>query len=129
MLVWMTVRYAHRRTRRGVGGGGHPPRLENFQDKLCFQGKCYSCSKILDDKNYCSTVKKSRVTVSQGNRKCSNILNDKKYIFNTVNSEHPLLFRASASRSKILKKYIHYSEKFQGNSVFQGKRELLKNPE
>jgi len=28
----------HRRTRRGVGGGGRPPGLENFQGKLCFQG-------------------------------------------------------------------------------------------
>jgi len=26
-------------------------------------------------------------------------------------------------------KYIQYSKKFQGNSVFQGKRKLLKNPE
>jgi len=25
--------------------------------------------------------------------------------------------------------HIQYSEKFQGNSVFQGKRKLLKNPE
>jgi len=42
-----------------------------------------------------------------------------------------LFFRASASCSKILngKKYIQYSENFQGNSVLQGKRELLKNPE
>jgi len=42
-----------------------------------------------------------------------------------------LFFRASASCSKTpeCKKYIKYSEKFQGNSVFQGKRELLKNPE
>jgi len=23
----------------GVGGGGHPPGLEKFQGKLCFQGK------------------------------------------------------------------------------------------
>jgi len=40
-------------------------------------------------------------------------------------------FRASASCSKILndKKYIQYSEKFKGNSVFQGKGTLLKNPE
>ena len=29
----------HRRTRRGVGGGGRPPGLEKFQGKLCFQGK------------------------------------------------------------------------------------------
>ena len=27
------------------------------------------------------------------------------------------------------KKFIQYSENFQGDSVFQGKRELLKNPE
>jgi len=34
------------------------------------------------------------------------------------------VFRASASCSKILnaKKIFKYSEKFQGNSVFQGKR-------
>jgi len=38
------------------------------------------------------------------------------------------VFRASASCSKILnsKKYIQYSEKFQGNLCFQGKRKLLK---
>jgi len=28
-----------------------------------------------------------------------------------------------------MKKIFQYSEKFQGNSVFQGKCELLKNPE
>ena len=41
------------------------------------------------------------------------------------------VFRANASCSKILddKKIFQYSEKFQGNSVFQGKRKLLKNPE
>jgi len=40
-------------------------------------------------------------------------------------------FRASAGCSKILddKKIFQYSEKFLGNSVFQGKRKLLKNPE
>jgi len=27
------------------------------------------------------------------------------------------------------KMYIKHSEKFQGNSVFQGKRKLLKNPQ
>jgi len=48
-----------------------------------------------------------------------------------MNSGHPLFFRASASCSKILnaKKIFKYSEKFQGNSVFQGKRKLLKNLE
>ena len=31
--------YWHRRTRRGSGGGGRPPRSEKFQVKLRFQGK------------------------------------------------------------------------------------------
>jgi len=59
---------------------------------------------------------------------CSKMLNNKKYIFSTVNSEPPLFFRASASCSKTLnnKKYIQYSEKFQGKLCFQGKRKLLK---
>jgi len=56
----------------------------------------------------------------------------KKY-FNTVkNSMATLFFRASASCSKILndkKIHIQYSEKFQGNSIFQGNRKLFKNPE
>jgi len=30
---------SHRRTRQGVGEGGRLPGLENFQGKLCFQGK------------------------------------------------------------------------------------------
>jgi len=56
---------------------------------------------------------------------CSKILNDKKYIFNTVNSGHTLFFRARASCSTILngKKYIQYSENYHG------KRKLLNNPE
>ena len=42
-----------------------------------------------------------------------------------------VFFRASASCSKILngKKYIQYSEKFQGELFFQGNRKLFKNPE
>ena len=63
---------------------------------------------------------------------CSKILNEKKYIFNTVKN-----FRAHSvfqDKRKLFKnpeceKYIPYSEKFLGNSVFQGKRKLLKNPE
>ena len=46
-------------------------------------------------------------------------------------SGQTLFFRASASCSKILndKKYFQYSENFQVNSGFKGKRKLLKNPE
>jgi len=53
----------------------------------------------------------------------SKLLNNKKYIFGTVNSRNPLFFRASARCSNLeCEKYIPYSEKFLGNSVFQGKR-------
>jgi len=47
------------------------------------------------------------------------------------NSRATLFFRASAGYSKLLnnKKYIQYSEKFLGNSVFQGKHKLFKNSE
>jgi len=59
---------------------------------------------------------------------CSKILNNKKYVFRTVNSGYPLFFRASASCSKILngQRYIQYSENFQRKLCFQGKRKLLK---
>jgi len=86
-------------------------------------------------------------------------LNNKKYTFNTVNSGHPLFFRASASYSKILnvksvfntvknsratlfsgqaqvtqnsriiKNIFNAVKIFRAPSVFQGKRKLLKNPE
>ena len=97
-------------------------------------------------------------SVFQGKRWLFKILNEKKYIFNTVNSGHTLFFRTSTSCSKILniktifnavkifransvfqgkrklfkilkdKKYIQYSE-FRAQSVFQGKQNLLKHPE
>jgi len=87
------------------------------------------------------------------------ILNIKKFIFNAVNSEHTLffrarkscsniltvksilnavkkvmtnsVFRASSSSSKILKdeKYFNAVKIFRANSVFQGKHKLLKSPE
>jgi len=44
-----------------------------------------------------------------------------------VNSGHPLFFRASACKllkTPECKKNIQYSEKFQGNSVFQGKHKV-----
>jgi len=62
---------------------------------------------------------------------CSKILNDKKCIFNTVNSGHSLFYRASASCSKTLndKKYFNTVKTFWATRVFQGKRKLLKNIE
>ena len=50
---------------------------------------------------------------------CSKILNDKKYIFNTVNSGHTLFFRASASCSKIPNaKIFNTMKNFRGTLFF-----------
>jgi len=89
-----------------------------------------SCSKILSDKKYFSTVKIFRSTlIFKASASCSKILNDKKYIFNAVNSGHTLFFSASASCSKLLngKKYIQYSGKFHGKLVFQIKVKQIFN--
>jgi len=64
-------------------------------------------------------------------RKLFKILNAKKYMFNTVNSGHTVF----QGKRKLLvnpvngKKYIQYSEKFQGKLCFSGQRKLLKNIE
>jgi len=59
------------------------------------------------------------------------ILNDKKYIFNTVNSGHTLFFRASKSCSNILniKSMLNTVKNFMKNSVFRANAKFLKNPE
>ena len=92
-----------------------------------------SCSKILNDKIYFNTAKNSRATqFSRVSASCSKILNDKKYIFNTVKILRTTLFiRVSASYSKILdvKNIFNTVKISRANSVFHGKRGLLKNPE
>jgi len=77
--------------------------VENFRANSVFQGKCY----LLKNPE------------------------NKKYIFSTVNLGHPLHFRASVSCSKLLnvKSIFNTVKIFRANSVFQGKRKLLKNPE
>jgi len=58
---------------------------------------------------------------------CSKILNDKKYIFNAVNSGDTMFFRASASCSKILnvKSIFNTVKNFRASSVLHGKREVV----
>ena len=67
-------------------------------------------------------------SVFQGKRRLFKILNDKKYIFNTVNSGHTLFFRASTSCSKILnvKTIFNAFKIFRANSVFSSQRKLFK---
>ena len=89
----------------GVWGGGGlpPPDLKNFRETLFFRARA-SCSKIL---------------------------NDKKYIFNTMNSGHTLFFRASASCLKILNVKVYSNQwKVSGETLFFNvSAKLLKNPE
>jgi len=67
-------------------GGKPPPGLKN-SGQILFSGASKSCSKILKDKKYLNTVKNSRADSDfQGKRRLFKILNDKKYIFNRVNS-------------------------------------------
>jgi len=67
-------------------------------------------------------------SVFQGKRRLFKILNDKKYLFNTTNSGHTLLFRASTSSSKVLnvKTIFNAVKIFRASSVFQGKGKLFK---
>jgi len=54
-------------------------------------GASTSCTKILKDKKYFNTVKIFRGNSAlQGRHKLFKILNDKKYIFNTMNSGQSL---------------------------------------
>jgi len=54
-----------------------------------------------------------------------------KNIFNTVKNFRETLFSGQVKvvKNPECKKYIQYSEKCQGNLLFQGKRKLLKNRE
>jgi len=56
---------------------------------------------------------------------CSKILNDKTYIFNTVNSGQTLLSgQAQVAQKSWMIKIFQYSETFQGNSYFSGQAQV-----
>jgi len=109
----------------GVQGGGKggrlPPPLKNSGQTL-FSGLAQVAQKILEDEKYFNTVKNFRTnSVFQGKRRLFKILNDKKHIFNTVNSGHTLFFRARTSCSKILnlKTIFNTVKYFRKNSVLR----------
>jgi len=92
-----------------------------------------SCSKILNDKKYFSTVKNSRATpFFRESASCSKILNDKKYIMSTVNSGQ-LSFSGQdhASCSKLLnvKRIFNTVKNSRATLFFRASTKLLKNPE
>ena len=92
--------------------------------QLCFSGQAQVAQKSWTIKIYIQYSENIQGKLCvQGKRKLLKILDDKKYIFNTVK-----IFRAIWSCSKILsgKKYFHYSGKFHGN-CFSGKGENFFN--
>ena len=99
----------HRRTRRGVGGGSRPLDLKNFRANSVFQGKRKLLKTPVNKKYTFSTVNLGHPLLFRTSASCSKLLNVKS-IFNTVkNFRATLFFRASASCSKILndKKYFN----------------------
>ena len=101
--------------------------------KLCLSGLAQVAQKSWMIENTYSIQWKipGQTLFFRASASCSKILNNKKYIFSTVNSGHPMFFRASTSCSKVLivKSIFHIVKNSRANSVFQGKRKLLKNPE
>jgi len=70
--------------------------LKNFRANSAFRASAIVAQKSWKIKKYCNTVKNSKATVFQGKRKCSNILNDKKFIFNTMKIPGQLCFSGQA---------------------------------
>jgi len=116
----------HRRRRRGVGGSGCPLGLENFRANSVFRASA-TCSEILNDKKYLNSVKNSRATVFQCKRELLKSWAIKNtYSVQWIQGPSGFQGKRKLLKNPKCKKYIQYSEKFQGNSVFQGKPELLK---
>ena len=108
------------RTRRGGGGDGRLPGLKNLEQTL-FSGQAQVAQKSWKIKNISIQWKISGQILFFRASRLFKILNDKKYIFSTVNSGHTLFFRASTSCSKILdvKTILNTVKNFRKNSVFR----------
>jgi len=98
-------------------GGGRPPPAWKIQGKLCFHGNLKLLKNLGRWKIFQYSKKCKGNSDFQGKRRLFKILNDKKYIFNTVNSGHTLSFRASTSCSKIL----------NVNTIFNTMKDFRKN--
>ena len=104
--------------------------MKRFRAHSVFQGKRKLLKKP-ECKKYIPYSEFKATLFFRASASCSKILNVKS-IFNTLKN-----FRTHAvfqGKRKLLrnpewKKYIPYSEKFQGTLCFQGKRKLLKKPE
>ena len=103
-----------------------------FRATLFFRASA-SCSKVLIEKIYIfSTVNSGHPLFFRASASCSKILSSKKYIQYSKNFQGKLCFSGQAQvaqKSWIVKNMFNAVKNFRGNSVFQGKRKLLKNPE
>jgi len=99
--------------------------VKNFRETLFFRASA-GYSKLLNNKKYIfGTVNSGNPLFFRASASCSKIQNAKSIFHTTKNFWATLFFRASASCSKIhndKKHMFKYSKKYQGNSVFQGKR-------
>jgi len=87
----------------------------NSGHSLFFEGK-RKLLKTFEYKNYIPYSEKFLGdSVFQGKRSCSKILNSKKCIQYSEKFQVKLCF---SEQAQVVKIYIHYSENFQGNSVF-----------
>ena len=112
----------HRRTRRGVGGETTLPAWK-FSEQTLFSGQGQLAQKSWMMTNISIQWKISGQTLFfRASATCSNVVNDKKYIFNTVNSGHTLFFRASAKILRV-KRIFQYSENFQDVLCFPGQEQ------
>jgi len=110
----------------GVRGGGSaaPPGLKNFRANSFFRANA-TCSKILNDKKIFKYSEKFQGNSCSGQAQVA----QKSWIIKNTYSVQWIQVKRKLLKNPECKKYIQCSENFLGNSVFQGKRYLLKNPE
>jgi len=111
------------------GGSAAPPGLKIFRANSVFRASA-SCSKILSDKKCIfNKVKNFRATLFfRASASCSKILNNKNIYIQDCEFKANSVFHGKRKLPKTpeCKKYIQYSENFQGKLCFQGMRKLLK---
>jgi len=104
---------------------------ENIRATRVLQGKRKLLKNLEWYKIYIQYNEFRANSVFRASPSCSKILNDKKYIFNIVNSGHTLFLQGKGMllKNPESKSIFNAVKIFRTNSVFQGKRKLLKNPE
>ena len=116
------------RTRRGDGGGGRPPAWK-IHGKLCFQGKRKVLQKSGKTKNISTQWKILGQTMFFRESACCSKFRMIKNICSIQWIQGTLCFsvQAQVDQKSWKIKIFQHSGKFQGNSVFQGKKVVQKS--